>query len=88
LDKRLKEICEEFGFRMEQHGLGIGWIGYYGTFSMIALGYNCYVVYNAETQLFYEVKDEDEVKKLLKDSIVYLKNKDVKKRLSSMEDDF
>lgn len=88
MDKRLKEICEEFGLRMEQHGLGIGWIGYYGTFSMIALGYNCYVVYNAETQLFYEVKNEDQVKKFLKDSIVYLKNKEVQKRLNSMEDDF
>lgn len=84
MDKKLKEICDEFGFRYEHHGLGIGWIGYYGMLSMIGLGYNCYIVYNAETQTFYEVKEEQEAKKLLKDSIVYLKNKEVKKRLSSM----
>ena len=88
MDKRLKEICDEFGFRFENHGLGIGWIGYYGMLSMIGLGYNCYVVYNAEKHTFYQVKDEQKVKKLLKDSIVYLKNKEVKKRLSSMENDF
>ena len=54
MDKRLKEICEEFGFRIEHHGLGIGWVGYYGTLSMIALGYNCYVVYNAEGEVVEE----------------------------------